>query len=107
MSNQTSVLYKLACALLVGFATAADVGPTCNLWQTCASNEGVLPTDKIVRFGSCADPSAVTEPVFIPGGYEPTPMAFAGQSAMDTACPMIDYTQPLCCNQDNAQIMSK
>ena len=91
-------------ASLVGMAAAEDA--KCNLWQTCESNADVNPDQKIMRFGACTDPSKVTEPTF-QYSYDPAVMSFAGQSALSSACPYLDLTQPLCCNQDNAQIMSK
>jgi len=53
----------------------------------------------------CKDPSAVTVPVFIENGYTQELMTPLGKSSMANACPFMDLTVPLCCNQDNAQIM--
>ena len=91
-------------AFLSGTASAQRAN-TCNLWQTCASNAGVMPGDK---FGTCDDASLVTEPIFIEGGYAPTKMKNGvGTDAMANACPYMDLSHELCCNQDNAQIMGK
>ena len=59
-------------------------------------------------FGNCDDPSVVAQPVFIEGGYAPSKIRdTTGSDALVDACPMLDPSQPLCCNQDNALIMCK
>lgn len=87
-------------------ASASVVGLTaasCNLFQTCANNEGKQPGQ---RLAPCADPSAVAEPVFY--DFEPEVMTNPlGLSNLALACPFIDPTQALCCNSDNAAIMRK
>ena len=84
----------------VSAASARD--NTCNLWQTCASNAGMMPGD---RFSNtpCDDASLVTQPIFVDGGYAPSKIKNSvGTDAIAEACPFIDASQPLCCNQDNA-----
>ena len=84
---------------------------TCNLWQVCASNIGKCPGHRWTSRDTCDDASAVSIPEFIENGYPPVVMGSLtntlGTDALATSCPYIDLTQPLCCNQDNAQIMGK
>ena len=94
----------MAAAYLCMAATAQ----TCNLWQACVDNADVVPGQPLPD-KKCSDASAVTMPVFPEGGYPAALMTnTVGQSALDTACPFIDYkNDKLCCNSDNAQIMGK
>ena len=95
----------LSLALLGSLAMAQEEAKTCNLYQTCKSNEGVGPGEKL---GDCDDPAAVTQPVFWEGGYAPEVLTGdTGISAMIDACPYIDLSTAICCGADNAQIMRK
>lgn len=73
----------------------------CNIWQTCKSNEGAKPGDKL---GPCTDPTKVAPPVFWEGGYDPMPLDSAGLTAKNQACPFFADDEPLCCSSDNMQI---
>ena len=90
-------------ALASGAETPARSN-TCNLWQTCASNAGKYPGGPNgQKLGTCDDPAVVTQPIFIENGYPPAKMLNSvGTDAMAAACPYMDLSNPICCNQDNA-----
>ena len=105
MNTSMASLRKLVLLGLVSFAGLTQAQNTCNLWQVCAEHSdltpGTLPT------GLCYDAHEVTLPVFVEGGFAPTPMSAFGTSSLSSACPFYDPETPLCCNSDTAAIMGK
>jgi len=100
MRQILKVLPSLMMALFTTSVSAAE--KTCNLWQVCASNDGQLPSDRWSNV-ACGDPSLVSIPIFVEGGYAPAKIRNSvGKDAMADACPYIDISEALCCNQDNA-----
>lgn len=51
----------------------------------------------------CPDPAVVTVPTNVT--YAPAPMATP--SLLETPCPFLDGSQPVCCDDDSATIMGK
>lgn len=102
----SGVLLLLA-TLISKLAVAQTTEKPCNLWQVCSNH-------KLNRKGSypgtdCEDPSDVTIPVFISGGYNTkalNKMTDNAQNLMATVCPFYAPDDELCCNSDTAAIMN-
>ena len=99
------MLAKLTSILMVSLMsqTVMSAG-TCNLWQTCKNNEGKMPGDTL---DPCLSGNDVARPIFIDGNFEATPLTETGRTAFEEACPGMNSTMPMCCSDDNAEIMSK
>ena len=105
MKSSMASLKKLVLLGLVSFTGLTQAQNTCNLWQVCAEHSDLTPGTNPEGF--CADPHEVTLPVFVEGGFAPTPMGEDYIKTLQAACPFYEEDTPLCCNSDTASIMGK